>query len=66
MSKKLWEASKARKKNSNLYRYENFLSKKYSYEVSQNYSKILKWSIGFVSLCYITLADDQQMIAVHI
>ena len=46
MSKKLWEASKARKKNSNLYRYENFLSKKYSYEVSQNYSKILKWSIN--------------------
>ena len=27
MSKKLWEASEARKKNSNLYRYENFLSK---------------------------------------
>ena len=46
MSKKLWEASEARKKNSNLYRYENFLSKKYSYEVSQNYSKILKWSIN--------------------
>ena len=46
MSKKLWEASKARKKNSNLYRYENFLSKKYSYEVSQNYSKIFKWSIN--------------------
>ena len=46
MNKKLWEASKARKKNSNLYRYENFLSKKYSYEVSQNYSKILKWSIN--------------------
>ena len=29
MSKKLWEASKARKINSNLYKYENFLSKKY-------------------------------------
>ena len=42
MSKKLWEASKARKINSNLYKYENFLSKKYDYDVSQKYSKILK------------------------
>ncbi len=46
MSKKLWEASKARKINSNLYKYENFLSKKYDYDVSQKYSKILKWSVN--------------------
>ena len=46
MNKKLWEASKARKINSNLYKYENFLSKKYDYDVSQKYSKILKWSVN--------------------
>ncbi len=46
MNKKLWEASKARKINSNLYKYENFLSKKYDYDVSQKYSKILNWSVN--------------------
>ena len=45
MSKKLWEASEAEKKNSNLYKYETFLSKKYKNKFNQNYSKILDWTI---------------------
>ena len=45
MNKKLWEASKAIKNKSNLFRYENFLAKKYNYKVSQNYHKLLEWSI---------------------
>ena len=46
MSKKLWEASEAEKKNSNLYKYETFLSKKYKNKFNQNYSKILDWTIN--------------------
>ena len=42
MSKKLWEASQTKKKHSNLYKYEKFLSKKYNLNIKQNYSKILK------------------------
>ena len=33
MNKKLWEASKVKKKNSNLYKYEKFLSKKHKLKV---------------------------------
>ena len=46
MNKKLWEASKVKKKHSNLYKYEKFLSKKHKLKVTQNYSKILNWSIN--------------------
>ena len=45
MSKKLWEATKLVKNNSNLLRYEKFISKKYNYKVSKNYEKLFKWSI---------------------
>ena len=45
MNKKLWEASNYQKKNSNLFRYEKFLSKKFKYKVSKKYSKLLNWSI---------------------
>ncbi len=45
MNKKLWESSKAIKNESNLFRYENFLAKKYNYKVSQKYHKLLDWSI---------------------
>jgi len=46
MNKKLWEASKVKKKHSNLYKYEKFLSKKHKLKVTQNYSKILNWTIN--------------------
>ena len=46
MSKKLWEASQTKKKHSNLYKYEKFLSKKYNLNIKQNYSRILKWTIN--------------------
>ena len=46
MSKKLWEASQTKKKRSNLYKYEKFLSKKYNFNIKQNYSRILKWTIN--------------------
>ena len=46
MSKKLWEASQRLKDNSNLYSFEQHISKKYSKKFNQNYSSILKWSIS--------------------
>ena len=46
MSKKLWEASQRIKFNSNLYSFEQHISKKYSKKFNQNYSSILKWSIS--------------------
>jgi len=42
----LWEASQTKKKRSNLYKYEKFLSKKYNLNIKQNYSRILKWTIN--------------------
>ena len=45
MNKKLWEASKATKNKSNLFRYEKFLAQNYNYRVSQKYHKLLDWSI---------------------
>ena len=45
MSKKLWEASKKEKKDSNLSKYEKFLSKRYKYKASQNYKKLFNWSV---------------------
>jgi len=45
MSKKLWEASKNKKTNSNLYAYEKFISKKFNLKLDHNYNKILNWSI---------------------
>ena len=43
--KKLWEATKEVKINSNLYQFEKFISKKYNLNLKKNYQKILNWSI---------------------
>ena len=45
MPKKLWEPSKELIKKSNLFNYENFVSKNYKYNFSQNYKKLLNWSL---------------------
>jgi len=45
MAKKLWEASKDRKLNSNLCDYEKFISKRFNLKFSNNYKDILNWSI---------------------
>ena len=46
MNKKLWEASKAIKNKSNLFKYEEFLEKNYNYKASKKFQKLLKWSIN--------------------
>ena len=45
MNKKLWEASSSIKKNSNLYKFEKFISKNSNYNPKKNYKKLFNWSI---------------------
>ena len=45
MTKKLWEASSAQKKNSFLRKYEEFISKKFNKNFNRKYENILEWSI---------------------
>ena len=45
MNKNLWDPKDNLKKKSNLYKFENFLSKKLNYKISKNFSELLKWSI---------------------
>ena len=45
MNKKLWEASRETKNESNLFRYEKFLEKNYKYKSSKKFKKLLNWSI---------------------
>ena len=45
MSLKLWEASKKTKKNSELFAFEKFVSKRLKKKFYNNYNKIHKWSV---------------------
>ncbi len=45
MSLKLWEASKKRKKNSELFAFEKLISEKFKKKFNNNYKKIHNWSI---------------------
>ena len=45
MTKKLWEASLNQKKNSNLFKFENYISKKFNKKFNNDFQKILSWSI---------------------
>ena len=45
MKNKLWEASITQKKNSLLYKYEQFISKRFNSKFNEKYENILKWSI---------------------
>ena len=45
MSKKLWQPSLIVKKNSNLFAFENYISKKLKINFNGNYKKLLNWSI---------------------
>ena len=46
MNTKLWHPSHMIKKNSNLFKFENFLSKKYSRKFKSNYENIHRWTIN--------------------
>ena len=40
MTKKLWQASLKQKRNSNLFEFEKFLTKKFNYTFKKNYKKL--------------------------
>ncbi len=45
MSQKLWEADPQTKINSNLFKFEKFLAKKFKYGSKKNYKKLFDWTI---------------------
>ena len=45
MSKKLWQPSLIEKRNSNLFAFENYISKKLKIKFNRNYKHLLNWSI---------------------
>jgi acetoacetyl-CoA synthetase len=45
MTQKLWQASSKDKKNSILFSFENYISKKFNKKFNSDYQKILDWSI---------------------
>ncbi len=45
MSKKLWQPSLIAKRSSNLFAFENYVSKKLKIKFNRNYKKLLNWSI---------------------
>ena len=45
MSKKLWQPSQILKRNSNLFAFENYISKKSKIKFNRNYKNLLNWSI---------------------
>ena len=45
MTKKLWQASLNQKKNSNLSKFENYITKKFNKKFNGDFQKILDWSI---------------------
>ncbi len=45
MSKKLWQPSLIEKQNSNLFAFENYISKKLNKKFNRNYKNLLNWSI---------------------
>ena len=57
MSQKLWEANSSVKKNSNLFKFEKFLSNKINYKISKNYKKLFKWSINNPKLFWSSVWD---------
>ncbi len=46
MKKKLWHPSKIQKKNSNLFKFEKFISNRFSRKFNENYEKIHRWSVN--------------------
>ena len=55
--KKLWEATKKIKINSNLYQFEKLILQKYNLNFKHNYQKILKWSINNSSIFWHEIWD---------
>ena len=61
MTKKLWEASLNQKKNSILFSFENYISKKFNKNFNNSYHKILDWSIKHAPEFWSTFWDFSEI-----
>ena len=61
MTKKLWQASLQKKRNSNLYAFENYLSKKFHIKFNENFKNLLNWSIKNSSDFWSTFWDFSKI-----
>ena len=61
MTKKLWEASSHQKRNSLLYKYEQFISKKFNKNFKNNYKNILEWSIKYADIFWSSIWDFSRI-----
>ena len=57
MTKKLWQASLNQKKNSILFSFENYISKKFKYKPNKNYKKLFNWSVNNLYLFWDSIWD---------
>jgi acetoacetyl-CoA synthetase len=61
MTKKLWEASLHQKRNSLLYKYEQFISKKFNKNFKNDYENILEWSIKYTDKFWSSIWDFSRI-----
>ena len=64
MAQILWKAHKKLVENSNLKNYEKFVKKKFSFNAKNQYSKLLKWSIGNPKKFWNSIWDYSEIIGV--
>ena len=61
MKKKLWHPSNILKKNSNLFKFENFISNRFSRKFNENYEKIHRWSINNPGMFWDSIWDFSKV-----
>ncbi len=64
MTTKLWAATQKQKKDSNLFEFENFLSKKFNYKSKQNYKKLFNWTIKNPKLFWSSIWEYSNLIGI--
>jgi acetoacetyl-CoA synthetase len=64
MTKKLWEASLRQKRNSLLYKYEQFISKEFNKKFKNDYKNILNWSIKYPGKFWSSIWDFTKIYGV--
>ena len=57
MPEKLWEANLILKNNSNLFKFEKFISKRFKYRASKNYKKLFNWSVKNLNFFWSSVWD---------
>ena len=61
MKKKLWHPTNILKKNSNLFKFEKFISNRFSRKFNENYEKIHRWSINNPGMFWDSIWDFSKV-----